>query len=1851
MSGFRSIRRRVVTLAVTLLCASQGTGVGASPVSGTAAGSRFQGAGISRPAPQPTGQWQPTRSRVKPGPRLARGARALAAGAALQSESFTGIATTPNAWLGIGDACLTAGTSATPATSISACGTQAPVDAAGSGALQLTSGTGEQLGMIVTKNALSTANGLQITFTDYAFDGTNPGADGMTFFLSDASKPMPTAAGDSGGSIGYANGTNANLTGIANAYVGVALDQFGNFSNPTQGRAGGPGQIAQTIAARGAASIDWAYLGGALNGSGVAASLPFAIDAPTATTRPATAPTIVATLTAAGVLTVAIDRHDGNGPVTYYSQTIVGVAGEPAVPASVYFGFTSSTGGSYSVHQVSGLTIAALAAVAPPPPPSGFTPASVSNLTAWYDASTTANLSVFGSSVAAFNDKSGKANTLAQPTASREPTYTASGINGLGSLVFSGAQYLMSANTAFSTNLFNESTVFVVANQTNTVDSSVLWSGAYLADPRWNLRLSETGVSHFDLNNKGSGRLAVADKPPGPARWTAAGSFGNHAQYLRKNGNLVGSDTGPTAPATGSYPLTLGATVSTQGGTSSYSYSGQLGEVVTYNRYLTAAESAEVEGYLACKWGLQTRLPANHPYRYSCPQGGTFPSLPITPPASGALVDPPQLRSSGGSLTVNITAQQNASTGNPQFSYNGAAVLPTLRLLPGDTLNVTLTNSLATPPAGSGYTNDVNLHYHGLHVSPLAPSDDSIDMIAAPGQTLVYHVKIPTTHPTGLYWYHTHVHGETERDTLAGMSGALIVDGIVATAPQVANLPERVLLVRDAPLAGTALPAANRQQIAAMKWAMAHGVNSGALRGVRMNGMSLHGTMGRGMAAEFRGSTNASVRNPYVSVDRNYRRFVRPSAGGDGQCGSTPQAAVKALTLNGQTQPSIGIRPGEQQFWRVVNAGADTYIDLQVDNTTMTVVALDGVPLGSGVNTPASMSVSHYVVPPGGRVEFIVTGPTAGTTAYLRTNCFDSGSAGQPMPGAILATINPNASLSDQARLRHGQRFSPAAHTVRFRSAARLRTLAVNNTRTIYYSDQNNINGVAYDPAAPPMFYVQSGTTEEWTIQNNSSQVHTFHIHQVHFVVEAINGVTQSQQYVMDDVNVPAATTSGPGLVKVLLDFTDPTIIGTFLLHCHILSHEDGGMMAKIRVGTAPPLTVSSSSVTFAGATAAAQTVSIAGGEAPYAVSGCSGVVNASVSGNTVSLSPVAAGGCVLTIADSSNPSITATVTIAVNAGAAAITIAPNTLSFASATAASQNVSVSGGTAPYTLSGCTGIAAGTLSGQTLTVVPQAAGACTLVVTDANKNTASLSVSVNAAVSGSPQDNDTFHQNAMRTGWYQSETALTTSNVNSTSFGTVASLVAPSGMPAFGKVYAQPLYATSETGPDGLKHNLVIVATSTDQVYAFDDVTRAVVWHRDFTNAAAGVRQQLWSDTNCSDINPNVGITGTPVIDRAMDRMYLVAATMENGTAYLRLHAIALSSGAEISNTPITGSVTLATGGTASISGLTNNNRSALLEANGNIYVTLASHCDYSTNTTHGWVLAYDAATLAETGSLVDLTNADPGSSYFLGSPWMGGYGPAADSLGNVYFATGNGAFNGTTDFAMSVIKVPGNLNLGATSFFAPASAVADSNSDSDLGSGGVMVLPDQTTGLPHLLVQGGKCGQAGCMKYILNRDAMGGQRTGDAGAVWSGNTGGGIWGGPAYFRDSNGKQYVVYGTGQPLSTYQLTSPTALTVQSSANVGCLECRDSGSQPVVSSNGTTAGSAIVWALQTPGNGGGNISLFAFNALNMGTTLFSGTAGTWTQASGTQWIGGALVSPLIANGKVYVPVDGAVTVFGLH
>jgi len=1770
--------------------------------------------------------------------------RLAGAGAVLLSESFAGKTTQPNLWATSGGACLTAADRTTPPTSIGACAAGTTLDASGGGALQLTDGAGERLALAVARTPFSTQNGLRVTFTAATFDGTNPGGQGALLFFADASQPLPTTVSAPHGSLGYApwSAHGVSFPGLAGAYLGVALDEYGAFGMAADGRIGGTlTRVSQTVSARGGVVSGYAYLGGVRDAlSGDPASLPFALDAPGAKTRPAAAPSVAVTLRLTGLLDVRIDRHDGKGFVAYYSQQVAGTRGEPRVPARVYVGFTSATWSFSERHQVRDLTVTTA------PPAAAFDPSQIAGLQAWYDPSLPAGMTNVYGAITSVSDLSGNGNAVAQSDYRSAPSFAASGFNGLRTLTFLGNRYLTGAN-GFSQYLFGESSVFAVTDASaSTLATSPLWSGAAAGGtPAWNFAVDAGGSGvTYDFGDVGTGRLAANVRATGPALWTALGSVSHRAQSLRKDGALVAAGTAPSTAASGSFPLAVGVA---QPGGSAPGFRGQLGEMLFFNRYVAASEAAQVEGYLACKWGLQNRLPANHPYRFVCPQGGSYPSAPLGGGGAGALADPPQLRSQNGQLVFNVVAAQNGS-GAPQLTYNGSPVPPTLRVLPGDTLIVNLTNNLPVPPAGSGYVNDTNLHYHGLHVNPNAPADDSIDMLALPGQSLHYRIPIPANHPPGLYWYHSHAHGEAERQNLSGMSGALIVDGISRYAPQIANLPERILIARDAMPAGRPLPAANVDQLHAMGWAMAHATNE---RGVATPSMK---TYGMTMNVAVRGRSTASTRNPYVTYDRSFRRFVRPAASTHCIAGS-PESPSRVWTLNGQTAPSIGIRPGEQQFWRLVNAGSDTYLDLQVDNAQMQVVALDGVPLALG-GSPA-LTVSHYVVPPSSRIEFVVKGPVAGTTAYLRTNCFDSGSGGLAMPAATLATLDATRSPTDAARRgreRVARTKSAARSPVAFAASLRRRRNgdAALRQQTLIYSDQNTVNGQSYDPGAPPQFYVQSGTMEKWQIVNNSSQVHTFHIHQIHFLVDAVVGGTAIEQsevgQVIDNINVPAASANGAGSVTLTMDFRDPAIVGTFLLHCHILSHEDQGMMAKIRVGTAPPMTTSVSALHFATATSGAQNVTVIGGKSPYSVAGCAGVANARIAGNVVTVTPAAAGQCVLVVSDASG--LSATVSIAVDGAASPLVVTPKSLAFKGPNAHSATASLAGGTLPYVASGCSGVASVRVSVSTITVSPLATGACVVVAADAAKHSASLSVTVNGVTTGSAADNLTYHRNNARQGWYANETALTTANVASSAFGLVATLTDPAGASIFGKVFAQPLFVSGETIA-GVKHNLVVVATATDRVYAYDEATRALVWHRDFTNAAAGITQQSWADTGCRDVNPDIGITATPVIDRRLDRVFVVAATKENGAFHQRLHAISLQTGAD-AVTPVEASATVAlsTGGVASTDAKWNYARAALLAANGNVYVGLSDHCDFNAKATHGWMLAYAASTLAPAGGTIDITDADDGTGYFLGSVWMSGFGPAADAAGNVYFATGNGPVNDRSDFAMSVLKVPGTLDVTAASYFTIADAARASQGDADVGSGGVMLLPDGiSAAYPHMVVQGGKTGR----KYLLNADKLGGQQPGDAGAIWYASTGGLEWGGPAYFADAAGRSYVLYGSG-PLTTYRLDTsgarPALRAVASTTGVACFQCRVAGSLPIVSSNGTAAGTAIAWVVQDRQSGaGGPLNVFAFDALTM-RTLFSSTAGTWMPGPGLNKIGAALVSPLVANGRVYVPTDGHVAIYGL-
>jgi hypothetical protein len=287
--------------------------------------------------------------------RLLRGQGTL-----LVSETFANSSTPANAWFHAQPACLTAGTSQTPKTSIPACGSLAPQDPDGSGALQLTQGQASDIrGLAGYREFLSTAQGLEVQFTLYVFDGN--GADGSLLYFTDASRPVPDKPAASGGCLGYfpkpadCYGENVNRK-LSGAYLGIGFDEFGNFSNFSLG---GPGVVPETVAVCGAAKTKYHYLGGVTNAQGQPASLPFDLNSDQIT-RPANAPTIDVRLSRAGLLEVAIDIHDGQGFVTYLSLDSVGLHGQPRVPANVYVGFIGSNGGQYDVHQIGGLTISTL---------------------------------------------------------------------------------------------------------------------------------------------------------------------------------------------------------------------------------------------------------------------------------------------------------------------------------------------------------------------------------------------------------------------------------------------------------------------------------------------------------------------------------------------------------------------------------------------------------------------------------------------------------------------------------------------------------------------------------------------------------------------------------------------------------------------------------------------------------------------------------------------------------------------------------------------------------------------------------------------------------------------------------------------------------------------------------------------------------------------------------------------------------------------------------------------------------------------------------------------------------------------------------------------------------------------------------------------------------------------------------------------------------------------------------------------------------------------------------------------------------------------------------------------------
>jgi hypothetical protein len=495
---------------------------------------------------------------------------------------------------------------------------------------------------------------------------------------------------------------------------------------------------------------------------------------------------------------------------------------------------------------------------------------------------------------------------------------------------------------------------------------------------------------------------------------------------------------------------------------------------------------------------------------------------------------------------------------------------------------------------------------------------------------------------------------------------------------------------------------------------------------------------------------------------------------------------------------------------------------------------------------------------------------------------------------------------------------------------------------------------------------------------------------------------------------------------------------------------------------------------------------------------------------------------------------------------------------------------------------------------------------------------------------------TYHFDNGRTGWNRFETALTTSTVAGGHFGLVRTLAADS------VVYAQPLYAPG-IAVNGVKHNLVIIASENDSVYAYDADTGRAVWQRRFTNPSAGITAvSTGSVGGCNQITPTIGISSTPVIDPSTGTLYLVdkiQITKGNATSYqFQVRALDLRSGLDrTAYQQVAATVKLGDGSTTTFTPQVQQNRVGLLFANGAVYVGFGSSCDGDGNTSHGWVFAFSGSTLKP---MAVLNTATSSSSSSLGAVWQSTFGLAADTSGNLFFNTGNGSFDadsGGSDYGESVLRANPNLTVG--DYFSPSNESQLSDDDQDMGSNGVMIIPNIPNSSAHLAISGEKTGTM----YLLNRDNMGRFNSSSDRALQEialADSGNALYGGAAYY---NGTVY--WGaSGQPMEAFALSlSPTPrLTLRSHTSTTF----DGGGEiPAVSSNGNAAGSAVVWATSRPGNGG-TIALYAYDARDISKLLYSGAVGTW-QAAATPFL-----SPAIADGHVFVPGAGyGVAEFGLH
>lgn len=553
---------------------------------------------------------------------------------------------------------------------------------------------------------------------------------------------------------------------------------------------------------------------------------------------------------------------------------------------------------------------------------------------------------------------------------------------------------------------------------------------------------------------------------------------------------------------------------------------------------------------------------------------------------------------------------------------------------------------------------------------------------------------------------------------------------------------------------------------------------------------------------------------------------------------------------------------------------------------------------------------------------------------------------------------------------------------------------------------------------------------------------------------------------------------------------------------------------------------------------------------------------------------------------------------------------------------------------------------GTISTSGLYTPPATGGSH--VVTASNNANPNQKASVPVVVS-SYTGTLTHHNDLLRTGQNNNEPALTTGNVNKTQFGKLFT------QPVDGQIYAEPLWVPN-VNISGVLHNVVFVATQHDSVYAFDaDTVGGPLWHASFINPAAGITTIPRADIEVGlDISPEVGITSTPVIDAVRGVLYVEARTKEvsgsNTNFVHKLHALDIKTGAEMAGSPVvigasvpgTGYDNL--GGVVTFNSMRQNNRAALLLLNGTVYIAFASLEDI--NPYHGWILGYDATTLAQT---VVFNNTPNG---FRGGIWHGGGGLPVDADGNIYFSTGTGSFDAATGGGISFVRAaPGGGTLTVTDFFAPFNQnyLNLGAINADISASGPTLLPDQAGAAPHLAVF---CGKSGTI-YLANRENLGHFSTAGDNVVQAlyttigtSSTPTGNWGTPAYF---NGQLYI-QGVKDVLKQYGVAvSPTggsAILSGGPLAVGIDVIGYPGTTPVISSNGLLQG--IVWVVQSDGAATSKAStLRAYDANNITHEIYNtGMNGTVDKAGPAV----KFATPTVANGKVYVPTATELDVYGL-